>query len=203
MRSNERDIDIFEPVPLLALLLRTCQDPSLLLLVTAPPTTLYEQQRGIQEKRAASQPQGFQYPSLPHLLYFSWSPYTAAPISTTPHKKRREAIDPYLGQIKTRDHNAMHRARSMLRHIAGIAARVVLVPVHTHQPATHLRRRRRTNLKSLPPSDSVPAFHGIESLGILMRVSSEVAEVGLRPVVSSGCINQPTCSTCEGGWRLN
>lgn len=77
----------------------------------------------------------------------------------------------------------MQCARSMLRIIAGIAARVILVSIH-NQPRWEMWWKTKTNLKSLVLPTSAPACHGIDSLATLMRVSSEVAEVGLRPAPS-------------------
>lgn len=82
----------------------------------------------------------------------------------------------------------MQCARSMLGVIAGITARVILVSIHD-QPRPGEGEGEgvggaRTNLKSLELPASAPACHGIDSLATLMRVSSEVAEVGLRPVPS-------------------
>lgn len=96
----------------------------------------------------------------------------------------------YLWQIQAGDYNAMQRARSMLSSIAGIAAWVIFVSIH-QSSVTRPRGMEggrggggKTNLNSFVLPVSAPACHGIDSLATLMRVSSEVAEVGLRPASS-------------------
>lgn len=81
----------------------------------------------------------------------------------------------------------MQCARSMLSSIAGIAARVIFVSIHQSVAAAGEWKEEKeekegeTNLNSFVLPVSAPACHGIDSLATLMRVSSEVPEVGLRP----------------------